>query len=384
MYDLIIVGGGPSGSSAGRIAGIKGLKTLLLEKEDFPRYKPCGGALSEHAISYLDFELPESMIEKEIFGGRIRFHDNSIDHYKDQRLSVIVTRSIFDSYLLEKARETGIDFRLNEKVTDITQKKAYVCVKSRNTVYRSRFVIIATGSQGSLKHLVRRPDGKEEYGVCLVTEIEENDEKIDQYLKNIIEMQFGVSGAGYGWIFPHRGYYSVGAGSVMADHLDNPKKAVKDYLRFNGFTGEHKLNGHVIPCGGYKREILRGRILLSGDAAGFVDAFTGEGLAYAIRSGQLASDVIAELIGKRSDLSELEDYKKRCNSEFGEHLRYSLFFSKIMHYFPERSFNAFINDTEILDSFFDVVAFKKTYKDLIKWIVYNFKLAWLKKNDYNE
>ena len=48
MYDLIIIGGGPSGASAGRKAGKLGLNTLLLEKEKFPRYKPCGGGLSEH------------------------------------------------------------------------------------------------------------------------------------------------------------------------------------------------------------------------------------------------------------------------------------------------------------------------------------------------
>ncbi|KAF5423075.1 MAG: Dehydrogenase (flavoprotein), partial [Candidatus Methanocomedens sp.] len=67
MYDLIIIGGGPCGSAAGRIAGKKGLKTLLIEKEIFPRYKPCGGGLSEHAMSYLDFEVPRSMIERDIF-----------------------------------------------------------------------------------------------------------------------------------------------------------------------------------------------------------------------------------------------------------------------------------------------------------------------------
>ena len=58
MYDLIIKGGGLSGASAGRRAGKLGLNTLLLEKEEFPRYKPCGRGPSEHAISYLYLEPP--------------------------------------------------------------------------------------------------------------------------------------------------------------------------------------------------------------------------------------------------------------------------------------------------------------------------------------
>ncbi|MBE9540978.1 MAG: FAD-dependent oxidoreductase, partial [Proteobacteria bacterium] len=87
MYDLIIIGGGPSGSAAGRIAGKKGLKTLLIEKEIFPRYKPCGGALSEHAMSYLDFEIPESMIERDIFGARVHFKGQVVEQHKDSRIA---------------------------------------------------------------------------------------------------------------------------------------------------------------------------------------------------------------------------------------------------------------------------------------------------------
>jgi geranylgeranyl reductase family protein len=377
MYDLIIIGGGPSGSSAGRIAGKKGIKTLIIEKKMFPRYKPCGGALSEHAMSYLDFEIPEEIIEKNIFGGRVRFRGKSIEYYKDYRLSVIVTRSIFDNYLLEKAKDTGIEIHHGEKVTDIFQNDAHVSVTTDKDSYKARFVIIATGSQDKLKTVVRKDDNKNEYGICLVTEVKENDEVIDQYIKDAIEMHFGVSGVGYGWVFPHKGYYSVGAGSVMAKHLPYPKKAMQDYLKVNGFTGEHKLNGHVIPCGGHKRQMVKGRILLSGDAAGFVDAFTGEGLAYAIRSGQLAAEIIAENLVNGTNLKKLLDYEKRCYSEFGEHLKYSLIFAKMMHYFPERSFNAFISETDILDMFLEVVIFERTYKDLVKWIIFNFKSNWL-------
>ena len=116
MYDVIIVGGGPSGASAGRRAGILGLNTLLLEKEDFPRYKPCGGALSVHAISYLDFELPEEVIEWEITGAKIIFKEQMIEAHKDYRLCTLVSRDIFDNFLLEKAKETGINVHTREKV----------------------------------------------------------------------------------------------------------------------------------------------------------------------------------------------------------------------------------------------------------------------------
>ncbi|WP_406661062.1 geranylgeranyl reductase family protein [Methanolobus sp. ZRKC3] len=377
MYDLIIVGGGPSGSSAGRIAGKNGLNTLLIEKEAFPRYKPCGGALSEHARSYLDFDIPDSIIEKEVHGGKICFSDSSIERFKDYRLSIMVTRSIFDDYLLEKAKETGIEVHNGEKVISIMDRDDHVEIKTDSSTYRSRFVIISTGSQGTLKNTIREKDKKNEYGVCIVTEVQEDNKIIDEKIKNSVELHFGVSGMGYGWIFPHDNYYSVGIGSVD-NRLADPKLAMRNFLVNHNFNGKYKLNGHIIPCGGYKRDLVKGRVMLSGDAAGFVDAFTGEGMAYAIRSGQLAVEVISENSGNDAKFLKLKEYEKRCYSEFGEHLKYSLLFAKIMHRFPKVTLRAFASESQIVDNFFDVISFKMSYKEYLKWLLFNFKLSWLK------
>jgi geranylgeranyl reductase family protein len=378
MFDLIIVGGGPAGTAAGRIAGKMGLKTLLIEKESFPRYKPCGGALSEHAMSFLDFEVPEEIIEKEVFGARICFRDQVIERSKDHRLSAIVTRSKLDNFFLEKARETGIEDITGKKVIDVLDEDDHVTVKTKESTYAARFLILATGSQGMLKHQVRRKDSKKEYGICMVAEVPENNGTIDSYIKDAVELRFGVAGMGYGWIFPHDGYYSVGTGG-LANLLPDPKSTIQQYLQENNFNGNYKLNGHVIPCGGYKRTLVRGRIMLVGDAAGFVDAFTGEGLAYAIRSGQIAAEVVAEALDSSLHPEHLKKYENRCYSEFGEHLKYSLYFASIMHRFPEKAFSIFTQEPVVVDRFLDVVSFRTGYKQYMKWLILNFKPAWLLK-----
>ena len=89
VYDLIIVGGGPAGSAAGRVAGKRGLKTLFIEKAVFPRHKPCGGALSERAMSYLDFALPQHIQERDVFGARIHYGDHVIERHKKHRISTV-------------------------------------------------------------------------------------------------------------------------------------------------------------------------------------------------------------------------------------------------------------------------------------------------------
>ena len=93
----------------------------------------------------------------------------------------------------------------------------------------------------------------------------------------------------------HAGYYSAGIVGT-AQYLEHPKKILRDFLEENGLSGDFPVRSHIIPKGGIKRKILNSRLLLSGDAAGFVDAFTGEGLSYAIRSGQLAAEAVADLV----------------------------------------------------------------------------------------
>jgi len=66
-----------------------------------------------------------------------------------------------------------------------------------------------------------------------------------------VELHFGVAGGGYGWIFPHKTYYSVGVGGVVKD-FSYPKESMLEFLKDKGFTGDYKLHGHKIPWGGLK------------------------------------------------------------------------------------------------------------------------------------
>ncbi|HWR24834.1 MAG TPA: geranylgeranyl reductase family protein [Methanosarcina sp.] len=373
MYDLIIVGGGPSGTAAGREAGKRGLLTLLLEKENFPRYKPCGGALSSYASSFLDFDLPEFVIESHISNVRVHFRDRFVEGKKECNLTSLISRQVFDNFLLEKARETGIEIHTGEKVLDCVERENCVEVRTADNTYLGRFVLIAEGSGGSLKYKVRSKDPKTEYSLGLVSEIPEKDEVISSRLPGTIDLYFGISQGGYGWIFPHSGYYSVGIMGT-AQYLEHPKQIMLDFLQENGFIGEFPVHSHIIPTGGIKRITVNSRLLLSGDAAGFVDAFSGEGMAYAIRSGQLAANTVADVVMYNTGLSKLKIYESKCSQEFGNYLESSLKLEKIMHSFPEASFKLAVSNREILDKYLDKVVINRNQKDYVRWLVLNFFL----------
>jgi geranylgeranyl reductase family protein len=366
IYDLIVVGGGPAGSSAGRRAGMRGLDTLLLEKQQFPRYKPCGGVLSDQALAYLDFPLPAPLMEREIFGARVHYHGSSVERYKNYRFCVLVTRSAFDAYLLEKAGETGIEMKTGEKVRDVLEMRDHVEVVTDSAVYRSRFLILSDGYQGRLSGRVRGREPRNRYGICMVTEIPEEESVIEGYIHNALDIHLGVADWGYGWIFPHAGYFSVGIGGIAED-LPNLKETFRRFLASSGFLGDYTVRSHTIPAGGLKRTISSSRTLLTGDAAGFVDCCYGEGIAYAIRSGQIAVDVLSGVVS--GDGSTLKAYERICEREFGGNLRYSLYLALLMRRFPDLFARIFTSKGEILDTYLEICARRMTYREFITWLL---------------
>lgn len=125
-------------------------------------------------------------------------------------------------------------------------------------------------------------------------------------------------------------------------------------------------NAHLAPTGGIKRRLVTDRVILVGDAAGFIDPFTGEGIYYAIRSGQLAALACAESIEKDNfgaDFLE-KKYARVCNNDFGKDLRIALRLSNRVHDHPDIFFDALQHNSK--SSWFDLATGKTTYRKLQK------------------
>jgi geranylgeranyl reductase family protein len=365
VYDLIVVGAGPAGSSAARAAAKEGLQVLIMEKESFPRYKPCGGALSEKARSLLEFELPQSLCERVITGARVHYRDQETELHKDYPLSTLVTRGSFDAFLLEQAKGVGARME-KEKALAYDEKEDRVLVRGKKGIYSSRFLVISSGCQDGLKGGICRDGCRSAHGLCLVAEIEAEDGEIDQHLHSSLEIHFGVAPSGYGWVFPHRGYYSVGIGG-LAGSFPHPRKAMLDFLRRLGFAEEERVHGHLLPLGRGRRRIASKRVFLAGDSAGFVDAFTGEGIRYALGSGRIAGQAAVEGLNDGADAASV--YRAGCWRDFGEDLRYAYLLARLMHSRPELFFPILLRETAVLDRFLGIAAGKTSYKEFMRWLL---------------
>jgi flavin-dependent dehydrogenase len=163
--------------------------------------------------------------------------------------------------------------------------------------------------------------------------------------------EFGLLKYGYAWIFPRRDYVGVGIGA-RADKLQSHKETLRSVLLH---WGVKRMNGeghwHVIPTGRFRRKTYADRILLVGDAAGFVDPFFGEGISLAIRSGSYAAET-ARVALDQGDCTEagLKSYGESCEAEFGQSLRSELRWTSMVYRYPNVLIKPFAMSAKLTDA----------------------------------
>ncbi|MBC8492548.1 MAG: geranylgeranyl reductase family protein [Chloroflexi bacterium] len=346
MYDVVVVGAGPAGSTAARRCTLLGLKTLLIEKTTLPRYKACGGGVPTPALSYLDFPLDPDLIEGELFGVRVRYGRHFVDVRRPYRLGICTSRDKFDAFLTLKAVEAGVELHDEERVTSVENSGSHAVVQCNNRTYQARIVIGADGAYSVVAKKVRPPFKREGVGIACDVNLPTHEISVDD--PQLAVFDFGAIRHGYGWIFPREEYIGVGIGA-RASKLSDPRKSLRQFLSGLGVERDDiKSHWHALPAGGYQRKTIAGRVMLVGDAAGYVDPLFGGGIEMAVRSGIFAAETAGEAIAS-NDCSEnaLRSYQQRCDSTFGKWLRLALLLSLVFHRYPDVLIKPFAMDASL-------------------------------------
>ncbi len=310
-YDVIVAGAGPAGTTAARLLAERGARVLLLDKQRFPRDKPCGGGVTLRAAALQEIDL-SPVVERTVHGVRFTLRlGEPFDRRFEQPLTYMTQRCRLDAHLAERAAEAGAEFHdgvaLREIDAGFAEASAFNrTVRTASDSYTARVLIGADGANG----LVGRTMGlRTEYEEAVA--LEGNvpyTQDIPEDWRDVVGLDLGGMAGGYGWVFPKGDHLNVGVGAwKYAGFTLRPK--LFELARRYGFaeSSVENLRGHHLPVRLPGSPIARGGVAVVGDAAGLVDPLSGEGIHMAFASGRLAADeALRVLSGEAADMSGYE------------------------------------------------------------------------------
>jgi flavin-dependent dehydrogenase len=321
-FDVLIIGGGPAGSTLAYSLRGSGLRIGILDKMTFPRQKVCAGWVTPEVMRLLNIDLDDyasGRVLQKISGFRIsQIGQPQVEsNYPDGPVSYGIRRIEFDDYLLQRC---GAELLLGEPFADMVRSEDGWLV---NGHISARLVV---GAGGHFCPVARAIGAKGVSEVAVAAQEVEFRMTPEQksactIREDIPELFFTPDLAGYGWIFRKGDFLNIGLGREDKSRLSGHVQRFCDYLtRQHKLPGEihDKFNGHAYLLYPHAvRHMIADNVLLIGDAAGLAYPQSGEGIRPAVESAILAGDVIRECAGDYSK-NRLQAYNDLIVKRFGE------------------------------------------------------------------
>jgi len=335
LWDAIVVGAGPAGCAAAYDLAVAGRSVLLVDKRDFPRDKACAGGLTIKAVRALRYSI-EPVVRQVV--RRVQLEGGSLSSPLKSRdpICVMTMRSELDEYCLGKTIEVGARFRRIGALQQIARCKDALQLITNGESYRARFLVGADGASGQVRRLCAAGSWFSQ-GFALEVKTAMPRGEVD------LTFDFAAVPGGYAWIFPKGDHLNVGVyAPSSATGLTRDRLLSYVTHRVKTEPLDQVIGQYLgIGAGGCETEYvqpeMRDRVLLVGDAGGFVDPLTGEGIYGALLSGQAAARaILSELQGKgpavEAFATGLSDYRQT--------LRFSLRAAAAFYANPARGFRA--------------------------------------------
>ena len=328
--DVIVVGAGPAGATAARTLALGGAHVLVLDRAEFPRNKPCGGGLTWRAMRRFPYLEPAlagisthviTRLYMEGPGGQ------SVSVDAGRPIFMMVRRVEFDQVLIGLAQQAGAQLLEGVDIARASHQGDRVRLEARDgRAFEAPLVVAADGVYSTVARRLGLNRGWPASSVALDMMEETPSERLRATDSKTMWVSFAPgAGHGYGYLFPKRDYVNLGVGFVLSSFKSDIQARPADVhaafvasLRDRGLVaGESdpdRFTPYQIPVGGPLPVTARKGVFLAGDAGGFVNPFSAEGIFFAMTSGELAARAILDGPSPRR-------YQRYWRAEIGAELR---------------------------------------------------------------
>jgi flavin-dependent dehydrogenase len=285
---IAIIGGGPAGALAAAQLSRAGREVILFD-EKMAWEKPCGGGLTDKALAQWPFLRDAQVGRNWISDCELIAPSGSPVRFDLEQQIAIFSRLQLNGLLLDRARDAGAQL-VRERALQIVESSGSWKVRTAHASYHADFVVLAAGARNSLRTRFAAPLGPENFMVAAGYYIPGN--------HHTVQIKFIKGLHGYMWVFPRADHFSAGiCGRMQGKSTTELRRILEASLPEFGLNLDGaNFYAHIIPsltANALRKTSFAGKgWAMIGDAAGFVDAITGEGLYYALRSAELLADAL--------------------------------------------------------------------------------------------
>jgi geranylgeranyl reductase family protein len=356
-YDVVVVGAGPAGAFLAYLLASRGASVALLEKEQLPRYKVCGGGVTKKARQLLDFDISSTFERTPHVGVVTLRQQKTLKVALTEPIAWTVMRDRFDSALVDMAVKRGVKLFEGRQVQSVEGRS----VRVNGEVFHGEVIAGADGVLSRVAHTAGLRTGRQ-VAAAVECEVEVPAAILERYADSAV-FDFGSSPYGYGWIFPKREHLSIGVCTILSK--SSALVAHMDRLLQAYCADGHLLRrrGHLLPLFIGPEPLVRDRVVLLGDAAGIVDPFTGEGVYYALKSASLAADSIGAFLGGK--VANLDGYNVAVWDTIGPEFMLAKRVSKVLYSHMELLYDLCLRNRFFATGFIGVLTGETTYARFI-------------------